>query len=78
VINVSPSKAVNVIRDANTVGIKRVWLQQGSQSDEAIKLCHDYSIDCVENECIIMFAEPLGFMHGTHKWIWKVMGKLPK
>lgn len=78
VINVSPTKAVNVIKDANTVGIKRVWLQQGSQSNEAVKLCEENNIDCVSNECIIMFTEPLGFMHGTHKLIWKVMGKLPK
>ena len=78
VINVSPQKAVNVIKDANAAGIKRVWLQQGSQSDEAVKFCKDNNIDCVHNECIIMFTEPLGFMHRTHKWIWKVLGKLPQ
>ena len=37
VINVSPPEAVNVVQDANAAGIKRVWLQQGSQSDEAVK-----------------------------------------
>ena len=77
IINVSPPEAVNVIKDANTVGIKRVWLQQGSQSDEAVKLCQRNNIDCVSNECIIMFTEPLGFMHRTHKWIWNALGKLP-
>jgi len=78
IINVSPPEAVNVIKDANVVGIKRVWLQQGSQSDEAVKLCKDNNINCVSNECIIMFTEPLGFMHRTHKWIWNIMGKLPQ
>ena len=28
-------------------------------------------------ECILMFAEPAGFLHQVHRWIWKVMGKLP-
>lgn len=78
IINVSPPEAVNVIKDANTVGIKRVWLQQGSQSDEAVKFCLQNNIDCVSNECIIMFAEPTGFMHRAHRWVWGVMGKLPR
>ncbi len=78
VINVSPTEAVNVIKDANAAGIKRVWLQQGSQSEEAVKFCEDNNIDCVSNECIIMFTEPLGFMHRTHKWIWNALGKLPQ
>lgn len=78
VINVSPTEAVNVIKDANAAGIKRVWLQQGSKSDEAIKFCEDNNIDCVSNECIIMFTEPLGFIHRAHKWIWGVLRKLPR
>ena len=78
VINVSPQKAVNVVKDANAAGIKRIWLQQGSQSDEAIKFCEVNNIDCVSNECIIMFTEPLGFIHRAHKWIWDVLGKLPR
>ena len=78
IINVSPPEAVNVIKEANTVGIRRVWLQQGSQSDEAVKFCEHNNIDCVSNECIIMFAEPVGFMHRAHKWLWNALGKLPQ
>ena len=78
IINVSPPEAVNVIKDANAIGINRVWLQQGSQSDEAVKFCEHNNIDYVSNECILMFAEPLGFMHRTHKWIWNALGKLPQ
>lgn len=78
VINIPPQKAVDVLKDVNGAGIKRVWLQQGSQSDEAVKYCEDNNINCVSNECIIMFTKPLGFVHRVHKWIWKVMGKLPK
>ena len=78
IINVSPPEAVNVIKDATAAGINRIWLQQGSQSDEALEFCEYNNIDCVSNECIIMFTEPLGFMHRTHKWIWNVMGKLPQ
>jgi len=78
IINVSPPEAINILKDVSAAGIKRVWLQQGSQSDEAVKFCEENNIDCVSNECIIMFTEPLGFMHRTHKWIWNLMGKLPQ
>lgn len=78
IINVSPLEAVNVIKDANAAGIKKVWLQQGSQSDEAVEFCEHNNMDCISNECIIMFTEPLGFMHRTHKWIWNALGKLPQ
>jgi predicted CoA-binding protein len=78
IINVSPPEAINVLKDVSAAGIQRVWLQQGSQSDDAVKFCEENNIDCVSNECIIMFTEPLGFMHRTHKWIWNLMGKLPQ
>jgi predicted CoA-binding protein len=77
VINVPPAQAEKVVREANQAGIKRVWLQQGSQSENAVKYCEKNGIDCVSNECILMFAQPSAFIHRAHKWIWGVLGKLP-
>lgn len=77
VINVPPMQAEKVIREANQAGIKKVWLQQGSQSDSAVKYCEENGIDCISNECILMFAQPSAFIHRAHKWIWGVLGKLP-
>ncbi|NUM62093.1 MAG: CoA-binding protein [Ignavibacteriaceae bacterium] len=77
VINVPPVQAEKVIREANQAGIKKVWLQQGSQSDSAVKYCEENGIDCISNECILMFAQPSAFIHRAHKWIWGVLGKLP-
>lgn len=77
VINVPPVQAEKVISEANQAGIKKVWLQQGSQSDSAIKYCEENGIDCISNECILMFAQPSAFIHRAHKWIWGVLGKLP-
>jgi hypothetical protein len=25
-----------------------------------------------------MFARPIGFGHGMHRWVWGLLGKLPK
>ena len=78
VINVPPAQTEKVVRDAKQAGIQKVWLQQGSQSDEAVKFCEENGIDCVSNECILMFAQPSAFIHRAHKWIWGVFGKLPQ
>jgi hypothetical protein len=78
VINVPPMQTEKVVREANEAGIKKVWLQQGSQSDEAINYCEENEIDFVSNECILMFAQPSAFIHRAHKWVWGVLGKLPQ
>jgi len=77
VINIPPAQAENVLREMKQAGINKVWLQQGSQSESAVKYCEENGIDCVSNECILMFAQPSAFIHRAHKWIWGVMGKLP-
>lgn len=78
VINVPPMQTEKVMREVNEAGIKKVWLQQGSQSDEAINYCEENGIDCISNECILMFAQPSAFIHRAHKWVWGVFGKLPQ
>jgi len=54
-----------------------VLLQQGAQSDSAIQFCKDNGMNIVHNECIMMFAEPVGSFHKFHRWVWKIIGKLP-
>jgi len=77
VICVPPVQTEKVVKEAALAGINKVWLQQGSQSDEAIKFCEENGIDFVSNECILMFAQPSAFIHRAHKWVWGVLGKLP-
>jgi len=77
VINVPPDQTEKVVREIKQAQIKRVWMQQGSQSKKAEDYCLENGIDCISNECILMFAEPAGFVHRAHRWVWGVMGKLP-
>jgi predicted CoA-binding protein len=76
IINVPPAQAEKVVVDAHTAGINKIWLQQGSQSEKAVEYCKEHNIDCVNNECILMFLEPAAFIHRAHKWLWGVVGKL--
>jgi len=77
VINVSSLQTEKVVRDAKQAGINKLWLQQGLQSEEAVKFCEKNGIDFVSNECILMFTQPSTFIHRAHKWVWGVLGKLP-
>jgi hypothetical protein len=76
---VVPSKETElVVREAKEIGIKHIWMQQGSESDSAIEYCEQNNINVIYKECLLMFLEPTKSIHGFHKWLWKILGKLPK
>ncbi len=77
-IVVPPDQTEQVVRDAAAAGIKRVWMQQGAGSEAALLLCRAKGIEAVHGECILMFAGPLKFFHRPHRWLWRLLGKLPK
>lgn len=67
-----------VVRDASGAGISRIWMQRGSESEKAILFCRENGIDVVHGHCIMMFSEPVVSVHKFHRWIWKILGKLPR
>jgi predicted CoA-binding protein len=75
---VPPKQSETVVHEANDLGIKSIWFQQGSSSDEAIKFCQEKDMSVVSGECIMMFTEPVESFHKFHRWIWKIFGKLPR
>ena len=77
-IVVPPAQTEQVVRDAATAGIRRVWMQQGAESPAAIKFCQENGIREVHGECILMFSEPLAWWHRAHRWAWRLLGKLPQ
>lgn len=74
---VPPATTEEVVKQAWAAGIRRVWMQQGSESEAAIRYCRDNGMTVIDGECILMFAEPAAFYHRFHRWVWKVLGKLP-
>lgn len=75
---VKPARAEDVVRDAIAAGSSHVWLQQGADSPAAVQLCKDQGLDVVHGQCILMFAEPVGSIHSFHRWVWKLLGKIPQ
>jgi predicted CoA-binding protein len=76
VLVVPPDQTEKLVRQAKDAGVKRVWMQQGAESAEAIQFCRENGIDAVHGECIMMFAQPTG-IHRFHGWLNGVFGKLP-
>lgn len=74
---VPPSETEIVLQEANELGIKNIWMQQGSESVNALEFCKENNIDVVHNECIMMFVEPVKSIHSFHRWINKIVGKYP-
>jgi len=78
VIVVHPRATEQVVRDAAAAGIQRVWMQQGSYSEDAARFCEQNGIRFVHGHCVLMFAEPAAFYHRFHSWLWKLIGRLPQ
>jgi hypothetical protein len=75
-VMVNPADAEAAVREAAACGIPRVWLQQGSETPAAIKAASENQMQVVSGECILMFAGKNPF-HGVHKFVNRVIGRLP-
>jgi predicted CoA-binding protein len=74
---VPPAQTEKLVRDAQSAGIKKIWMQQGSDSPAALHYCQENEMEVIHGECILMFAQPRG-LHKFHHWLWGLFGKLPK
>jgi len=70
-----PAKAKHAVQDAADAGIKKVWLQQGSQSPEVLALAKDLGLSAVSGKCIMMYAQPVTSIHSFHKFFAKLFGQ---
>jgi hypothetical protein len=73
-----PSETEKIVREAARAGIRRLWIQQGAQSEGALKFCRDNGLPAISGQCILMFAEPVASFHGFHRWVKGLFGRLPK
>lgn len=51
---VPPKIALEILKEVKELGIKKVWMQPGSESGEAITFCSENGIECIHNACIMM------------------------
>ncbi len=76
---VTPKRQTDdVLRQAISKGIKNIWVQQNSQTDNTLKIAEENGKEIIFNKCIYMFAEPVVGFHKFHRTISKIFGGIPK
>ncbi len=66
-----------VVQQAIEKGIDNIWIQQKSETSEAIELALAHKVNLIHHQCIFMFTRPTG-IHKFHYTIKRVFGSLPK
>jgi hypothetical protein len=51
---VPPKVTEKTVKTCKMLGITKVWMQPGSESENAIKFCHENGIDVVYGTCVMV------------------------
>ncbi len=70
-------ETAGVIREAKEKGFKQIWIQQASDSKEAISELAGSDINFITGECILMHYKP-DSVHKFHRTLKKFFGFFPK
>ena len=81
VIVTRPEVTAQVVRECADAGVKQVWMHRGmgnSVSDEAVTFCREHGIAVIPGACPMMYCEPVDFGHRCMRWMFGLVGRLPK
>ena len=67
--------AGEIVSQAIKIGARMIWFQQGVSFDELARSASEAGLRVVEGRCILMYAEPVGGIHGFHRWLARLFGK---
>jgi len=51
---VPPEVTEMILKDCKRLGLNRIWLQPGSESEAAIAYCHDNNLKVVHDICVML------------------------
>jgi uncharacterized protein len=71
-------QTAGLIREAVSSGISGIWIQQMSETPEALQIAHENKVDLISKQCILMWVEPVKSIHRFHRNLKKLFGLLPK
>jgi predicted CoA-binding protein len=77
IIMTRKDQTAGVVREALDKGITNLWIQQSSDTPEALALLKNRDINAVTKQCILMHHKP-GGMHKFHRNLKKFFGALPR
>lgn len=71
------SQTAGIVKEAKEKGIKQIWIQQMSESRDALKELEGTDINAVTGQCILMYFKPHS-IHKFHGKLKKFFGRYPK
>jgi uncharacterized protein len=71
---VKPEVTLEVVKSAYNKGINNIWMQLGSQCQEAINFAEEKGMNVIYKECALMYFEPVDSIHKFHRTIKKLFG----
>ena len=71
-------QTTGLVREAVSTGISGIWIQQMSETPEAIRFAEENKVNLISKQCILMWAEPVKSIHRFHRNLKKLFGLLPK
>ena len=75
-VSLPADKSIKVLQEAAAAGITNVWIQQGGESQELIKMGEELKLNLVTGKCILMYAQPVRSFHTIHRFLVKLGGQL--
>jgi hypothetical protein len=67
-----------LVREAAAKGIRNLWIQQSSDTPEALEVAGSNGIRVIHGKCIFMFLDPVSGPHAFHRWVSRLFGSYPK
>jgi predicted CoA-binding protein len=52
---VPPAVTEQVVEEAHKLGLTRIWMQPGAESEAAIAYCHEHGIEVVHDACAMVW-----------------------
>ena len=78
VMVVPPGVTEDVLAQCARRDMLAVWMQQGSESRNAVEIARKYQMAVVYGKCILMYLEPVQSVHALHRWLSKMVGTFAK
>jgi predicted CoA-binding protein len=77
IVITNKKESQQVIQQAIDKGIKRIWVQQGSETPEVMALAKNNSHGLITGECLFMWLGPVTGFHSFHRFMRRVFSGLP-
>ena len=76
VVATPPAASESVVKEADELGIKQLWMHQNCFSDDAVAYASKHGISAIAGACPLMFGPTADFGHTCMRWVLGMTGGL--